>query len=132
MKELGYNAHLSHGAEFSWGSKPGPQFMKRMAQALRVSNLDILNCSVVPPNVGAARRVAPYYNLMEQASRICPGRPSSLLQEQHPGGGHPHGPGQIDGRTGEGDAASAKMFGEGTCCVGVKTAAQTIIPFPLY
>jgi hypothetical protein len=44
MKNLGYNAHVSHVSEFSWGSKPGPQFMKRMAQALRVSNLDMLNC----------------------------------------------------------------------------------------
>jgi hypothetical protein len=131
MKELGYNVHVSHVAEFSWGSKPGPQFMKRMAQALRVSNLDMLNFTA-PPNVGAARRVAPYYNLMEQASRICLGRPSSLLQEQHRGGGHPHIPGQTDGRTDEGDAAAAKIVNEGIRCVSVKTAAQTIIPFPLY
>lgn len=46
--------------------------------------------------------------------------------------GTPTGPVQIDGRTGEGDAAGAKMVGEGTRCAGVKTAAQTIIPFPLY
>ncbi len=69
---------------------------------------------------------------MEQASRIFLGRPSSLLQEQHRGGGHPHIPGQIDGRTSERDLAGAAIVGEGTRGVGVKTAAQTIIPFPLY
>jgi hypothetical protein len=65
-----------------------------MAQALRVSNLDMLNCFEVE--------------------------------------GTPHGPGQIDGRTSEGDADGAKMVGEGIRGVGVKTAAKTIILFPLY
>ena len=43
-----------------------------------------------------------------------------------------YGPGQIDGRTSEGDAAGAAIVGEGMRGEGVKTAAQTIIPFPLY
>jgi hypothetical protein len=72
------------------------------------------------------------YNLNGTASRICLGRPSSFLQEQQRGGGHPHIPGQTDGRTGEGDAASAKMVNEEIRCVGVKSAVQTIIPLPLY